>query len=162
MRLFMVGALVLAGPAMAQELPYSDALTQNCLAGAGDATSARACIGRSADACIATPDGGTTVGMGGCLKFELTFWDNLLNANYKQRMSVAKEIDAEMQDLGATVPLQAPALRDMQRAWITYRDATCDYARSQWGGGTGGGPATVSCLLDLTGQQALYLTPEPR
>ena len=100
--------------------------------------------------------------MGGCLSLELTFWDNLLNANYKQRMSVAKEIDAEMQELGATVPLQAPALRDMQRAWITYRDATCDYARSQWGGGTGGGPATVSCLLDLTGQQALYLTPEPR
>ena len=45
----------------------------------------------------------------------------------------------------------------MQRAWIGWRDATCDYERAQWGGGTGGGPATVACLMRLTGEQALYL-----
>ena len=43
------------------------------------------------------------------------------------------------------------------KRWIGYRDATCDYERSQWGGGTGGGPATLGCLMRLTGEQTLYL-----
>jgi uncharacterized protein YecT (DUF1311 family) len=45
----------------------------------------------------------------------------------------------------------------MQRAWIGYRDAACDYERAQWGGGSGGGPATAGCLMRLTGEQALAL-----
>ena len=51
----------------------------------------------------------------------------------------------------------AVALRAMQRAWIGFRDATCDYERSLWGGGTGGGPATAACLMRMTGEQTLYL-----
>ena len=45
----------------------------------------------------------------------------------------------------------------MQRAWIGYRDAACAYEASQWGGGTGAGPAAVGCMMTLTGRQALAL-----
>ena len=103
----------------------------------------------------ANQSGGSTVGMGGCLSKELDWWDARLNAAYGALMKREKADDAEYG--GEGIPAKAPALRAMQRAWIAWRDATCDYERSQWGGGTGGGPATVGCLMRLTGEQALYL-----
>ena len=45
----------------------------------------------------------------------------------------------------------------MQRAWIAWRDAACLYEVSQWGGGTGGGPAGADCMMRLAGEQALAL-----
>ena len=147
-----------AGGAAAQDLPYSDAATADCIAAAPGTMEKRACIGASADACMAAaPDGGTTVSMGGCLDRELSFWDGVLNANYQSARARARETDAEMQRIGASVQGLEAALRDMQRAWIAYRDATCEFERAQWGGGTGGGPAVVDCLMRMTGVQALYL-----
>ena len=90
--------------------------------------------------------------MSGCLDRELQYWDAKLNENYASALRRARDADGDTD--GAP---SATALREMQRAWIPFRDATCDYERSQWGGGTGGGPATSSCLMRLTGQQALYL-----
>jgi len=54
-------------------------------------------------------------------------------------------------------PAQAEALRDMQRAWIAFRDATCTYEASQWSGGTGQGPAYEGCVMRMTAEQTLYL-----
>ena len=105
----------------------------------------------------ATSDGGTTVGMGYCLGQEFEYWDGRLNSAYGAIRTKAKAQDGEMADLGSSAPATATALRDMQRAWITYRDATCDFERSLWGGGTGGGPAQTGCLLSMTGEQTLYL-----
>ncbi|MFV0515217.1 MAG: lysozyme inhibitor LprI family protein [Jhaorihella sp.] len=158
-----VGASVLvlalwALSASAQSLVYSDMATLTCLSQTARASAKQDCIGASANACMsATPDGGTTVGMGGCLDRELAFWDGMLNRNYQALRDRAKRTDAEMRDLGASVTWLGQSLRDMQRAWIVWRDATCDFERAQWGGGTGGGPATYACLMRLTGQQALYL-----
>lgn len=159
MRYALIFALVLgAGGAAAQDLRYSDDATAACVAQAANGAEKSACIGRSASACInATPDGQTTYGMGGCLDRELTYWDAVLNANYRNARARAKAVDVEMRNLGSSVPSLETSLRDMQRAWIGFRDATCDFERIQWGGGTGGGPATLACLMRLTGQQALYL-----
>ncbi|MGC1495132.1 MAG: lysozyme inhibitor LprI family protein [Sulfitobacter sp.] len=145
--------------AMAQDLPYSDAATLNCLQSGADA---KACIGLSAQMCMNTPEGGSTVGMGGCLDAELTFWDARLNANYQARMVEAKRMDEETREVGATVSSQAEALRTMQRAWIPFRDASCAWEASKWGGGTGAGPAYLACLLDLTADQSITLGPENR
>lgn len=106
---------------------------------------------------MASPDGGTTVGMGFCLGAEWEWWDARLNATYKQLMEQHKAADAEMAAAGATVPSLADALRAMQRAWLPFRDAACDYERANWGGGTGAGPATAGCLMVQTGRQALSL-----
>jgi uncharacterized protein YecT (DUF1311 family) len=146
-----------AAPAAGQELPFSTEPTESCLAAAADRPARDACVGRSADACTDTPDGSTTVGMGFCYGKELAFWDTRLNAAYGALMAIEEAGDAELKEYEPTAPSPAAALGDMQRAWIGYRDAACDYERSQWGGGTGGGPATADCLMRLTAAQALAL-----
>ena len=157
MRAALLTFALLAGSAAAQEITYSDEATATCLAEAEEFTDTSACIGLSANLCMEGPGGYSTYGMGGCLDRELSFWDDLLNENYRARMVQAKAADADYADHEPALPKQAEALRDMQRAWITFRDAACDYERSQWGGGTGAGPATLACLMQLTGEQALRL-----
>ncbi len=150
-------AMGAAGGALAQDISFDISPTESCLAEAVSAAGAEDCIGVSANACMETPDGSTTVGMGYCLEREWLYWDAQLNEAYGGLMARHRKDDAEMAAIGATVPSMADALKAMQRAWIPFRDAACDYERSQWGGGTGGGPATVGCLMLQTARQALAL-----
>jgi uncharacterized protein YecT (DUF1311 family) len=137
---------------------FSPAATEACLAEMTDTQDPTTCIGSSANNCMETTEGGwSTYGMSQCLDRELQYWDARLNAAYKTVRATRKATDKEMADLGSAAPSQGDALKNMQRAWIAYRDATCDYERSLWGGSTGGGPATVSCLMYMTAEQALYL-----
>lgn len=161
MRMTVAGiAAVLAGgasgPVAAQGVNFSPEATMQCLMeNPGTGVS---CIGASADECMMNTEGGdTTAGMGGCLDAERAYWDARLNAAYGARMTAAREADAEAKAGGWTAPSQAEALREMQRAWIPFRDARCGYAAALWSGGTGAGPATLGCLMLTTGEQALYL-----
>ena len=149
--------LLAASMATAQDLPYSPEATETCLAKAILPSEDEACIGTSAQLCIDTPDGYTTVGMGFCLGYERDYWDARLNAAYGQLMEIEKSVDDEMTKLGSSVPSSAEALRNMQRAWITFRDSACSYEAVQWGGGSGAGPAVANCQMVITGQQALRL-----
>lgn len=152
MRLISLLGFLTAAPAAAQELAYSDYATDACLQSGRDYTK---CIGLSSLQCMQdTPGGFSTYGEGGCLDAELQYWDRLLNTNYKARMASSERNDVENTGFG---PSQAEALKQMQRAWIPYRDAKCDFERSQWGGGTGGGPATLNCLMNITAHQAVFL-----
>jgi uncharacterized protein YecT (DUF1311 family) len=158
MRILALTFTLFAFPVAAQDLNFSPAGTEACLANAVEYEAKRACVGVSADQCMTnTPGGYSTYGMGGCLSAELEYWDAKLNAVYADVVAETRRSDAEMASLGANVASQEDALRAMQRAWITFRDATCDYEYSQWGGGTGGGPAIASCLMRMTGDQTLYL-----
>lgn len=154
--------LALIGPvagtsARAQDLVFSPAPTGACLTSARDYYAKLACVGASALACMkATPGGYSTYGEGGCVGAELDWWDRRLNETYAQERARAKELDRDAMQSTQEITI-AEALRDMQRAWIAYRDAKCTYARSTWQGGTGGGPATAWCLLYATAQQTLYL-----
>ncbi|WP_424941793.1 lysozyme inhibitor LprI family protein [Aliiroseovarius crassostreae] len=152
-------ALTCAGaPALAQDVTYSFDATVTCLAEKGDSGEAHQCFGAAANACMeSTEYGWSTAGMVQCLDAEVNDWDRRLNTAYGLLMKHSKAIDAEMAELGSSAPSQAEALRKMQRAWIPFRDASCEYERSTWGGGTGGGPASLSCYLHLTAQQAWSL-----
>lgn len=151
--ILLTALAVPANPAMAQGLNYSDEATEACLAQVDEGGDPRSCIGRSADLCMETSEGGySTVGMGGCLDRERAYWDGVLNARYGDMRARAADFDAAGGPGGTET-----ALRDMQRAWIDFRDATCAFEASQWGGGTGAGPAALSCLMRMTGEQALYL-----
>jgi uncharacterized protein YecT (DUF1311 family) len=152
--------VALAGPVGAEDIAFSAEATERCLSAAADLAGREACVGRSADACMATPDGGTTVGMGFCLDREREFWDGRLNAAYGALMTLEAAAEAELKELGSAAPSPAAALKAMQRAWIGYRDAACEYEASQWGGGTGAGPAANGCAMTLTGRQALALEDE--
>ncbi len=145
----------LAQTAQAQDLVFDTTGLAACFATADDK---RDCIGMAADACMeASEYGYSTVGMGGCLDKEFAWWDTQLNHNYQALMALEKADDAEMAGDGFNAPKKADALRAMQRAWIPFRDATCDYEMSQWGGGTGGGPAVIGCMMRLSAEQTIYL-----
>jgi uncharacterized protein YecT (DUF1311 family) len=153
MRPVIAAYLALALPAAAQELAFDPTPAEACFAagGAGD------CIGQAATVCSEQPGGYTTVGLGFCLGAERDWWDARLNEVYAALMAREKKIDAEMEEIGATVPRIAPSLRDMQRAWIAFRDASCAYEYSKWGGGSGGGPAHAACAMRLTAEQTVAL-----
>jgi uncharacterized protein YecT (DUF1311 family) len=151
----LIGAL--AATAAAQDISFSKAATEGCLAGASDLAGREACVGASAEACIDTPDGSTTVGMGFCLGAERDYWDVRLNGAYRALLAIEDAAAAELKQLGSAAPSPAESLRAMERAWIAYRDAACSYEVSTWGGGTGGGPAGADCMMRLTARQALML-----
>lgn len=160
-RLFLLNLMLLPTVSQAQDIVFAPDATIACLDEAISVSERLACIGASADQCMETTDGGeTTVGMGGCFWAEYTYWDARLNASYQATLTSAKADDAELKAIGATVASVGDALRTMQRAWLPFRDAACDYERAQWGGGTGGGPATAACLMRMTAEQTLTLEGE--
>lgn len=142
-----------ASPALAQDLAFDPSPAVACFETRG----ADNCVGEAASLCTGQPDAYTTVGFGFCFGSERDWWDDRLNEVYSRLMEREAARDAEMEEIGATVPKTAPALRDMQRAWIGFRDAACAYEYSQWGGGTGGGPAHADCAMRLTAEQTLAL-----
>ena len=147
--------MLAATPVLADDdLIFSMSATEACLSDEKGAE----CIGLSAGQCMEDSQGGhSTYGMGGCLSLEIDYWDARLNAAYQALMTNAKKADLFTKESGGHAPSQAETLREMQRSWIPYRDTRCGFEMSLWGGGTGGGPASASCYLQLTGEQALYL-----
>ena len=163
-RLGLAMALMLGlGGAAEADPVFEPGATEACVATAVAAspslsgTGVLDCVGKSAQACMATNGGDTTVGMVFCLEGEWKLWDRRLNEAYAKRMQEAKKTDAEMQSIKATVQSMEAALRQMQRAWIAFRDAACLYEASKWQGGTGAGPAATACLMQETARQALIL-----
>jgi uncharacterized protein YecT (DUF1311 family) len=155
LRAFAVASM-LAIPASAQPSDFDPEATESCLAAAP--TDLASCIGHSADVCMLESAGGeTTLGMGVCLSAELAWWSMRLEAAEAEVAGAAEAMDAEMRAIGSAAPSQSEAFAGMQAAWADWRDAACDWERSQWGGGSGGGPATAACLMRHTGEQALAL-----
>jgi len=48
-------------------------------------------------------------------------------------------------------------LKDAERKWIAYRDATCKAEYNLWGGGSGGPNALARCLIQLTRERTVRL-----
>ena len=149
--------ILLASGTVAQEqpdLPQIDAsILDSCLKDGG----AESCIGRAAAECSTGKNGHTTIGMSHCLGQELDLWDSRLNKTYDLLAEQSGRMDQEMEDLGSAADKQLPHLRQMQQDWIAYRDSACAYEASLWGGGSGAGPAQVSCALTLTARQVVWL-----
>lgn len=156
MRLPVLLMILFPLPALPQDgASFDPAVITTCLADGHGA----ACIGRGAEACtMVSPGGGSNVGWSRCQEAERVWWDAELNAAYQRRLAEARRIDAEPAIPGMRPrPSDVQALRSLQRAWITYRDATCAFEELQWWGGTGASGASIACQARLTGLQALYL-----
>ena len=152
--LVLLLAVLAPAPALAQDLIFVPGGSEQCLIHSSDGGNKTDCIGISAGNCMQQPGGDSTYGMGFCLDSELQYWDSMLNQAYRQLRAVRQASDADLPD---NLAVQADTLRDMQRAWITYRDARCGHEASLWQGGTGAGTASISCMMQLTAEQALYL-----
>ena len=151
-------ALVATEASADEEFVFHEALVQQCYDNAVSGKS-QDCVGSAADLCMAQNEGGwSTYGMNFCIGEEFAWWDAVLNREYQRVMVASKQVDTDM--AGMQVPSVAGALRDMQRAWIGFRDGTCLYEVSKWSNGTGAGPAHAGCMMRLTAEQALYLAGE--
>ena len=136
--------LALAGPGMAQVV-FDPAPLAAC--------GSEACVGRAAEACMAaTPGGESTVGMNGCLDAERAWWDDLLNREYARLREEAGRVPP-----GPDGYRLEDGLRDMQRAWIAFRDAACGFRAAIYAGGTIQSTVTYDCHLRETARQALSL-----
>ena len=157
MRFLFLALCLAAGPAAAQDLVYDFAHSRDCIAATDDWYEKVQCIGTSANRCMEeTPGGYSTVGQGACVWAEYEDWDAELNALYGPLRDRLANDDA-VNDMPVST---ADALRDAQRAWIPWRDAACAFERAKWGGGTGGGPASAACLMQMTAERALALRVE--
>ena len=102
-----------------------------------------ACIGVLSQPCLDDGRNNSTAGMAACLDREAKAWDRLLN-DYDKRLT--DELDDK----------QRTALRDLQRAWIAYRDKACAF-HQVYHQGTIAAPMQSSCLNEETARRALSL-----
>mgnify|MGYP002622176764 CR=1 FL=1 len=153
--LLALGLVALAFPAAAEGLKFSPRAVETCLEQGGW----RDCIGTAANACMEETEGGyTTPGMAGCLDAEREYWDGELNAAYGELRARAQQFDADPPIEGLPPrPSSVDALRDMQRAWIAFRDAECGFRYTYWREGTIRSLFFGSCMLDLTARRAIDL-----
>lgn len=144
--LFAAGVLG-AAPSHAQNRKPTAAetkLIQDCAAkhvddGEGEAECAFKLV---ADPCIEKD--GSNLGTADCYRIEAAIWDGLLNENYKALMG---EIDD---------PKVIEKLKEMQRAWIKYRETTCDFYWHKIQGSMSV-PMTAACQLRESARRALLL-----
>ena len=114
------------------------------------------CVGREADVCVERNNGGPNMVISVCMENEGIYWDERLNDTYDRVLAAAS--DREALDLGYDPEQLTDALRDMQRAWIVYRDATCDHALAlAIPFNSAIGPAIHDCLMRETARQVFQL-----
>lgn len=163
--LAFVGAALMGSvpAAQADGLVFDPSASLNCANrafadGPVGLSAARACITVSSERCMMdTPGGNSTVGMAGCAARGHEMWDAELNRVYRILRRQEDAISARNREISENLPSPGDSLREMQRAWITFRDTRCTYEAAQWGGGTGAGPAYAACLELMTGEQTLFL-----
>ncbi|WP_424983558.1 lysozyme inhibitor LprI family protein [Maritalea sp. S77] len=145
----------LTTPVLAQDNQFTTAdeiQMQNCweavtdLNMQGEEHSLSECIGAASNVCMEEEEGGmTTVGMASCIMRENSWWDSILNINYQNLKQILE-------------PKQFEDLRDAQRKWIAYRDASCAFHYNYWGNGTMRSTAFAGCMLDTTARRASELS----
>ena len=77
---------------------------------------------------------GNTALMNECAKYHYIGADIQLNRTYKELLNKFKNSDSKK------------LLVNMQKTWIAFRDATCEYETASWGYGTGRHAVYTSCL----------------
>jgi uncharacterized protein YecT (DUF1311 family) len=73
--------------------------------------------------------------------------DQLLNDSYKELQDA---VHADAKEMGQSPDVQLGYLKDAQKQWIAYRDASCTFEDSLAFGGTSIGGNYSSCLCALS------------
>jgi uncharacterized protein YecT (DUF1311 family) len=101
------------------------------------------CIGVLATTCVQREGNLSNATLNQCYGREAQVWDARLNAAYR---AASAKIDRDA----------AENLRETQRAWIVWRDASCAQPGVTFKG-TMAGPMREWCVLDLTARQAIWM-----
>lgn len=147
--LLIAGALLCcaAGTARAQTrkpTPEETKFIHDCaVKHADDGEGERECAFKLvADPCVEKND--SNLGTANCYRMEAAIWDGLLNENYRDLMNAID--DKADQD----------KLKEVQRAWIKYRETTCDFYWFKIHGSMSV-PMTAACQLRENARRALLL-----
>ncbi len=156
-KLIVLAMVIGGGNAGADEFTATveDAIAmQNCIEAVRDVNanlepgqrraSQRECIGAASGLCMEQPAGGSTIGMVTCVTRETDWWDGQLNGYYRY---LKQNLDTRL----------FTSLRDVQRKWIAYKEAACQFEYDSWDGGTIRQPAAASCFLDVTAIRTIEL-----
>jgi uncharacterized protein YecT (DUF1311 family) len=146
--LALVVAALSVSPTLAQnDKQYAADTTaiEDCVksaAPAGKPTSAaERCIGSISGPCLS--DAKSTADQNACIDRERKVWDDILNESYRR---LREKLNGKQQG----------KLRDMQRAWIASRDATCRFYWDYYQG-TMASPMSAACVNRETARRALFL-----
>lgn len=97
----------------------------------------------------------TQMDLNQCAQDEWEVADARLNEAYQQAMALLRDWDAR---LPADERGGADALRDAQRAWITFRDKACEAEGYAMKGGSAEPLVVFGCLRMLTRERTFHLT----
>jgi uncharacterized protein YecT (DUF1311 family) len=95
------------------------------------------------DPCISKLPVASDHAMADCYFTETTIWDDLLNENFKKLLAT---LDND----------QTEKVRAMQRAWVAYRDTTCNFYWDKIQG-TMANPMISACTARETARRAVLL-----
>jgi uncharacterized protein YecT (DUF1311 family) len=104
---------------------------------------AESCIGIVSEPCLNDKKATSTSAMTACIARERVVWDDILNETFRR---LREKLDDKQKD----------KLRDMQRAWIASRDASCAFYWDYFQG-TMATPMAAECVNRETGRRALFL-----
>ena len=143
--LLVVLAALAVSPALAKDKPDARAAAaiQDCVKSKSATGMGETCIGIVSGPCLDKAADPSTAGMVACVARERAVWDDILNETYNR-------LRAKLDDK------QQQKLRDMQRAWIAARDATCGFYWDFYQG-TMASPMSAGCLNKETAERALFL-----
>ena len=134
-----------ANPAALQEPDAALAEIKSCLTQAEASNGvAESCANAAMDKCADFPENQTTMGSIQCSDAAAKAWDTLLNQYYQ-------DARAKLNDEGKTT------LRDAQRAWIPFREKSCQVWHSVFEGGSLGRQIAADCFRAETARRALEL-----
>jgi len=119
-------------------------VVRDCFEQKGDSAKGDRCIGVVSARCSRKPGNQGGLNAADCYRIEQAIWDLLLNETYKMLQA---DLDEEEQKI---------KLRDMQRAWIASRDATCEFYHVKTQGSMAV-PMSANCFLAETARRALFL-----
>jgi uncharacterized protein YecT (DUF1311 family) len=122
--------------------PREIAAIDGCLARADqEKTGYRDCIGKAVDACLDVDNPGAVFD---CQIRETAIWDRKLDQSYAVLMQ------------GLTSEAKT-RLRDMQRAWLGYREKRCSYEQLWSPSTTGALKREHGCRLEMTAERMIDL-----
>ena len=97
-------------------------------------------------------DASSTMEMKACMDKKLQTADAVLNKSYQEVKALAAKQDKDNDGIMIGVPKGEVTRRLVaaEKAWITFRDTSCDLQATEMLGGTGEGLVNLSCLVDQT------------
>lgn len=111
---------------------------------AEEPSDASSCIGVVSSACQEKISGDENKGLAACNGRETAVWKQIMESRVEAYLKEAK-------------PHEAEAMKKVQAAWATYRDARCNYAAID-NTEAGAAAALISaCMLEQTASQALWI-----